>query len=118
MINPNKTFLRNQSTRDKEHPPRLLHGPRSTEMNNARLISGGGWLLRRLCTVAESPAKSPNLYRMLSALDMTGGSVSETLDYHIMQGKAIKKTELERCVEQLRRYRRFQHALEVSNINL
>ncbi|ESW17131.1 hypothetical protein PHAVU_007G213200 [Phaseolus vulgaris] len=82
-------------------------------MNSARLISGGGWLLRRLCTAAESPAKNPNLYRILSALDMTGGSVSETLNSYIMQGKAVKKTELERCVEQLRRYRKFQHALEI-----
>ncbi|XP_014511767.1 pentatricopeptide repeat-containing protein At1g02370, mitochondrial-like [Vigna radiata var. radiata] len=82
-------------------------------MNHGRLISGGGWLLRRLCTAAESPAKSPNLYRILSALKKTGGSVSETLDNHVMQGKSIEKTELERCVEELRRYRRFQHALEV-----
>ncbi|WVY97810.1 hypothetical protein V8G54_029961 [Vigna mungo] len=82
-------------------------------MNHGRLISGGGWLLRRLCTAAESPAKSPNLYRILSALKKTGGSVSETLDNHVMQGKAINKRELERCVDELRRYRKFQHALEI-----
>ncbi|CAJ1969687.1 unnamed protein product [Sphenostylis stenocarpa] len=82
-------------------------------MNHSRLISGGGWLLRRLCTETQSPAKKENLYRMLSALDMTGGSVLETLDNYIKQGKAIRKTELERCVEQLRKYRQFQHALEI-----
>ncbi|KAK7392223.1 hypothetical protein VNO78_20653 [Psophocarpus tetragonolobus] len=82
-------------------------------MNYARLISGGGWMLRRLCTAAEDPAKNQNLYRILSALDMTGGSVSQTLDQYIMQGKAIRKLELERCVEQLRKYRRFKHALEI-----
>ncbi|XP_014511770.1 pentatricopeptide repeat-containing protein At1g02370, mitochondrial-like [Vigna radiata var. radiata] len=82
-------------------------------MNHGRLISGGGWLLRRLCTAADRPSKSPNLYRMLSALGRTGGSLSETLDNHVMQGKAIKKGELERCVEEFRRYHRFQHALEI-----
>ncbi|TKY52446.1 Pentatricopeptide repeat-containing protein mitochondrial [Spatholobus suberectus] len=82
-------------------------------MNYARLITGGGWLLRRMCTAAETPAKKPNLYRMLSALDMTGGSASQTLDHYIMQGKAVRKSELERCVEELRKYNKFQHALEI-----
>ncbi|WVY97811.1 hypothetical protein V8G54_029962 [Vigna mungo] len=82
-------------------------------MNHGRLISGGGWLLRRLCTAADRPSKSPNLYRMLSALGRTGGRLSETLDNHVMQGKAIKKGELERCVQEFRRYHRFQHALEI-----
>lgn len=82
-------------------------------MNYARLISGGGWLLRRICMAAETPAKKENLYRMLSALDMTGGSVTETLNQYIMQGRAVRKNELERCVEQLRKYRKFQHALEI-----
>ncbi|KAL2323724.1 hypothetical protein Fmac_028103 [Flemingia macrophylla] len=82
-------------------------------MNYARLISGGGWMFRRLCTAAETPEKKLNLYRMLSALDMTGGSVSETLDHYIMKGRAVRKSELERCVEQLRKYRKFQHALEI-----
>ncbi|XP_047150877.1 pentatricopeptide repeat-containing protein At1g02370, mitochondrial-like [Vigna umbellata] len=82
-------------------------------MNHGRLISGGGWLLRRLFTAAESPSKSPDLYRMLSALGKTGGSVSETLDNHTMKGKAIKTEELLRYVQELRRYRRFQHALEI-----
>ncbi|RDX92404.1 Pentatricopeptide repeat-containing protein, mitochondrial, partial [Mucuna pruriens] len=108
--NPNKTLgIRT----DKGHLRRQWHDLRATEMSYARLISGGGWLLRRLCTAAESAAKKPNLYRTLSALDMTGGSVSQTLDHYIMEGKAVKKAELERCVEQLRKYRRFQHALEI-----
>ncbi|XP_022640527.1 pentatricopeptide repeat-containing protein At1g02370, mitochondrial-like [Vigna radiata var. radiata] len=83
-------------------------------MNHGRLISGGRWLLRRHCTAAESPAKSPNLYQMLSALGKTGGSVSETLDNHIMKGKAIETAELERYVRELRRNHRFQHALEIT----
>lgn len=32
-----------------------------------------------------------SLYRLLSALDVTVGSVSETLDNYIMQCKAVKK---------------------------
>jgi len=49
---------------------------------------------------------------------MTGGSVSKILDNYVKQGKAITEIELKICVEQLRRNLRFQHALQVSNINL
>ncbi|WVZ03930.1 hypothetical protein V8G54_024736 [Vigna mungo] len=71
-------------------------------MHLGQLISGGGWILRRLCTGIENLIKSPNIYRMLSVLGKTGGIVSETLDNHVMQGKAIKKAKLKRCVEQFR----------------
>ncbi|KAK7269597.1 hypothetical protein RIF29_22330 [Crotalaria pallida] len=71
--------------------------------------NGGKWLLRRLCT----EAKKLNLYQKLSKLEMTGGTVTHTLNQYVMQGKAIRKEELERCVKQLRKYRKFQHALEI-----
>ncbi|WVZ02289.1 hypothetical protein V8G54_023095 [Vigna mungo] len=44
-------------------------------MHLGRLISGGGWILRRLCTAVENLIKSPNIYQMLSALGKTGGIV-------------------------------------------
>ncbi|KAK7344367.1 hypothetical protein VNO77_13890 [Canavalia gladiata] len=82
-------------------------------MNYARLVSGGGRLLRWMCMAAERPEKNESLYRRLSALEKTGASVWETLNQHILEGKAIRKRELQICIEQLRRYRKFQHALEI-----
>ncbi|KAE9611864.1 hypothetical protein Lal_00048879 [Lupinus albus] len=71
--------------------------------------NGGKWLIRRLCT----EVKKVNIYRQLSALEMTGGTVSQTLNQYVMEGKSIQKEELERCVKQLRKYHKFQHALEI-----
>lgn len=85
-------------------------------MNYSRLISGGGRLLRRLCTAAtaaELPNKKANLYRRLANLEKTGGTVSQTLNQYIIEGKALGKDELERCVQELRKYRRFHHAFEI-----
>ncbi|OIW13001.1 hypothetical protein TanjilG_15450 [Lupinus angustifolius] len=71
--------------------------------------NGGKWLIRRLST----EAKKISLYRKLSALEMTGGTVSQTLNQYVLEGTAIQKDELERCVRQLRKYHKFQHALEI-----
>ncbi|CAK8572704.1 unnamed protein product [Lathyrus sativus] len=88
-------------------------------MNYSRLIPGGGSLLRRLCTaspvstVAELPKKKYNLYQRLSELEKTGGTVSQTLNQYIMEGKAVGKSELDKCVQELRKYRRIHHAFEI-----
>ncbi|MED6122204.1 hypothetical protein PIB30_037636 [Stylosanthes scabra] len=86
-------------------------------MNYNRLISGGSRLLRRLCTAATEapppPKNKASLYRKISSLNMTGGSVSQTLNQYVMEGNAISKRELERFVVELRKYRKFQHALEI-----
>ncbi|XP_017982141.1 PREDICTED: pentatricopeptide repeat-containing protein At1g02370, mitochondrial [Theobroma cacao] len=93
-------------------------------MNSRRLISSGSWLVRKLCTATSEKAKikaavaaaSPmrnRLYPRLSALAATGGTVSEALNDFIMEGKKIRKDELGRCVKELRKYRRYQHALDI-----
>ncbi|KAF7804936.1 pentatricopeptide repeat-containing protein [Senna tora] len=90
-------------------------------MSGSRLFSGGGWLFRQMCTAAtklaeaeveHSGGKLP-LYRRLSSLQMTGGTVCQTLNQYIMEGKAIRKQELQRCVRELRKFSHYQHALEV-----
>ncbi|KAK4271530.1 hypothetical protein QN277_020214 [Acacia crassicarpa] len=90
-------------------------------MNCGRLISCGRRLLRQMCTeatkLAEPEAKHSSnevsLYRKLSSLGLTGRTVSQTLNQCIMEGKVLKKDELQRCIKELRKYRKFKDALEI-----
>ncbi|XP_021904456.1 pentatricopeptide repeat-containing protein At1g02370, mitochondrial isoform X1 [Carica papaya] len=89
-------------------------------MIRGRLISSASWLVRRLCTAsveaapaAESSRRHGKLYRKLSALGATGGTVAQVLDQHIMEGGTVRKDELSRIIKELRKFRRHQHALEI-----
>ncbi|XVE77530.1 hypothetical protein DITRI_Ditri13aG0070600 [Diplodiscus trichospermus] len=92
-------------------------------MNYRRLILSGSWLVRKLCTAASETASDAmvevaaprrnTLYSRLSALGATGGTVSEALNDFVMEGKMIRKDELSRCIKQLRKYRRYQHSLDI-----
>ncbi|EEF47249.1 pentatricopeptide repeat-containing protein At1g02370, mitochondrial [Ricinus communis] len=89
--------------------------------NPCRLILTASCPSRQRFSTAEaavppavvSPRQSEKLYHKLSALGATGGSVSRTLNEHIMEGKTITKIELSRCIRELRKYRRFDHAFEI-----
>ncbi|KAF9619836.1 hypothetical protein IFM89_009587 [Coptis chinensis] len=73
---------------------------------------------RRMCTLAIQETKARNetnlpLYRRLSALGITGESVSKTMNEYVREGKTVRKNEIESCVKQLRKFKRYHHALEL-----
>eukprot|EP01018_Ginkgo_biloba_P008859 Gb_20238 [translate_table: standard] len=55
-----------------------------------------------------------SLYRRLSRLGSPQRSAIAVLDKWVDQGNRLKKVELERFIQELRKYRRYKHALEVS----
>ncbi|GLT42650.1 hypothetical protein SLA2020_166400 [Shorea laevis] len=88
-------------------------------MKVRRLISSGSWMVRQLCTTAtamEAMAVAPKrdrLYSRLSELRVKGGTVAQTLNDYVMEPKHLSKDELTRCIKDLRKYGRYQHALDI-----
>lgn len=82
---------------------------------SSKLAAGAPALIRRLSTEARAapPQQEDRLYRRLSALGRKNGMVARTINEYIREGKAVRKVELERCIHELRKYKRHRDALEV-----
>lgn len=77
-------------------------------------------MVRRLSTetrAAAQPLQEDRIYRRLSALPRPG-MVTSTINEYIREGRTVTKVELERCVNELRKYKRHRDALEVRRISL
>ncbi|KAJ7008154.1 pentatricopeptide repeat-containing protein At1g02370, mitochondrial [Populus alba] len=78
----------------------------------SRVIWTGSRAVRHLCAAAEAvPVK--RMYRRLSELGASGGSVSKTLNEFILEGGKTSKINLTTCIKKLRKFGRFDHAIEV-----
>ncbi|KAK4750911.1 hypothetical protein SAY87_004393 [Trapa incisa] len=89
--------------------PQFSRLPR--EMNLNRPTVTRFWQLRLIYTTVEE--KPQRIYQKLAALRATGGTVSGTLNEHTAEGKWVSKSQLLRIVRELRKYRQYDHALEV-----
>lgn len=79
-----------------------------------RFPTGACALVRCFSTEVRSEVGGENrLYRRLSALGNKKGTVASTINEYIREGKKVTKFELENCIKQLRKYKSFNHALEV-----
>ncbi|GMH20913.1 hypothetical protein Nepgr_022755 [Nepenthes gracilis] len=96
----------------------------------SRLIFYGSPLLRRICTTTtagdaveaaaalgttstKSSSSNKRIYGRISAIGFTGGKVSDVLHRHIREGNVVRKEELVNCIRNLRKYKRYQHCLEI-----
>lgn len=63
---------------------------------------------------AATKTKEDSLYRKLSALGDTDAGVAETLDAWVAkQGKAVSRFDIIYCVNQLRKFKKYNHAIQL-----
>ncbi|XP_031486989.1 pentatricopeptide repeat-containing protein At1g02370, mitochondrial [Nymphaea colorata] len=78
-----------------------------------RALSKGS--IRCLTTAAAARESAEgSLFQRLTALAGTDGSAGVELNKWLEEGKSVKKWEIERFIKRLRGYKRFKHALQLS----
>ncbi|CAN6469034.1 unnamed protein product [Victoria cruziana] len=79
----------------------------------AKALSRGN--IRCLTTAAVARESSEgSLFERLTALAVTDGSAGAEINKWLEEGKSVKKWEIERFIKRLRGYKRFKHALQLS----
>ncbi|KAL3648118.1 hypothetical protein CASFOL_009086 [Castilleja foliolosa] len=77
-----------------------------------RLLAGASTAVRTLSKETAPPSED-RLYRRLSALGNKKGNVASTINAYIRQGRPVGKFELTACIRELRKYKRYNQALEI-----
>lgn len=57
--------------------------------------------------------RDDRLYKRLSALGSRKGLVAETINGYIREGRVPRKSDLDNCVKELRKFKRYHQALEI-----
>lgn len=77
----------------------------------------GSWVQKSPKPPLPAPeSEDKSLYRRLSALGGTGGSVADTLNEYLSEGHFVKKYDLWSAIKQLRRFGKLNHALQVCSL--
>ena len=64
--------------------------------------------------VVVDKRKKPTLFRNLSRLNNSNDSAVKVIQNWMREGNKVKKANVEKAIEKLRKYARYNHALEVS----
>lgn len=103
FINPSLN-LPNSKTRELE------------EMANhaKRLVMSTLTARSRCFSTEKAPETAASLFRKLAAVTTTDGGIADTLDEWVKQGNNTKRYNIIGCVNQLRKFKKYHHALQVS----
>ncbi|CAA0824908.1 Pentatricopeptide repeat-containing protein -mitochondrial [Striga hermonthica] len=82
-----------------------------------RFLAGASASARALSTATKATTEAglpeDRLYRRLSALGNKKGTVASTINEYIREGRPVGKFQLDACLRELRKYKRYGHALEI-----